>query len=35
MPADWGEEILGETKLIGACISNTFEKSFEIEIKRI
>jgi hypothetical protein len=31
--ADWGRQILGKTKLIGACIFNTCEKSFVIEKK--
>jgi hypothetical protein len=35
IPADWGKEILGKTKMMGACIRNTCEKSFVIEIKRI
>jgi hypothetical protein len=29
--ADWGQEILGKTKLMGACIRKTCEKSFVIE----
>ncbi len=34
-PCRLGKKILGKTKMMGACIRNTCEKSFMIEIKRI